>query len=360
MPANRPAILVASLLMLASSAATRATQDAATEASAPRAVVANATHDFGQVVTGTVLRHRFEIRNEGGAPLHINEVRPGMGVVIRSYDPVIAPGAVGGVEIEMDGLKITGAGSGRIGLLTNDPAQEMVALEARFDVQPAIQVKPGYARWIYVQHEPVGTIKELVWAKDGRPFQVLAVESEQPGIRTSFRQATPEERDPAVAGSQWKVELSLAADAPVGAIAGMAVVRTDHPTQKLVPIPLSGFVRPRYFLEPARGEARPPVPGNLGKLTLAEPRTLNYSLRNFATPPVEVVGAETDIAGVTAAVSALEPGRVFNVALRLDPATMQPGAFTGKLVVRLSDPLQPAVELPLSGELVAAAPTAGR
>jgi hypothetical protein len=312
-------------------------------AAQPRLVVPEPAKDFGDVTTGTLLEHRFELRNEGDAPLTLQELRPGMGIKIRSFDATIPAGGSGAVEVELDSLRLSGEGRTVVGLLTDDPAHSTFVLEVAFRVTPALLGKPGFARWNYVQGETTGTIGNLLWARDGGAFTVLDVETPMPAIRVTFRPATDSERNPTATGSQWRVELTLEAEAPVGAVEGIALVHTDHPLQQRVAIPLSGFVRPRYLLEPPRGQ--------LGELQLAAPQTIRYSLRNFATAPVEVLGAETTIPGVSVAVQAEQPGRRYHVDVTLDPAAMKSGDFAGRLVVKLSDPLQPTVELALSGEL---------
>lgn len=334
-------------------------------ASPPRAklVLPEATKDFGAVVTGTELAHSFVLRNEGDAPLEIREIRPGMGPIsIPHFDATIPPGAAGRLDVTIDALRLAGAGTAKLELLTNDPDQATATLGLAWNVQPVVVAKPDRARWEYVQKETTGTLHHLIWAKDGQPFTVLEVETPDPHLQTSFRPLTAEERDTSLAGSQWRVELTLDSNAPVGPIRGIVVVRTDHPKQRRMPIAVSGFVRPRYILEPQLGRT-----SRLGILNLAAPTTLTFKLRNFATAPVEVTKVETTLPGVTAKAAPAQldgkgapvpqDGHYFDVMVRLDPEAMATGAFAGKVVVGLSDPLQPSVEMPLSGELVLSSPS---
>lgn len=332
-------------LTLAISATVASGRAATADAPAlPKLVVAEPTKDFGTVVPGTDLTHTFVLRNEGKAPLEVRELQPHMNVTIKSFDAVVAPGKTGTIVASLDALRIFGAGQSFVDVLSNDPDQPTLRLGLSANVEPIVVSKPGYARWIYVQREGEGMIAQLISAKDGQPFKVLGVDTPVPYLRATFRPATDAERNPAVPGSQWRVELRLDPEAAVGPIEGQAVVKTNHPKQSVVAIPLSGFVRPRYFLEPTKGD--------LGALTLATPQTFAFSLRNFATAPVEITGVETTIPGVTATSAAVLAGHRFSISVRLDPAVMAAGPFQGKLVVRLSDPLQPSLELPLSGQLL--------
>ena len=310
----------------------------------PKLVIPEPTKDFGAVVTGTELTHSFILRNEGKAPLEIKQVVPGMGIAVKSFDPVIAPGKSGTVVVYLDALHLSGAGSTTTAVMSNDVDQPTAKLTLSFEVKPEIAVTPGFARWIYVQQEPTGTIANSIHAKDGQPFEVLGVDVPAPGIHATFRPAKPEERDSSVTGPQWRIELAIDRDAPVGAVRGIAVVRTNHPKQPRVPIPLSGFVRPRYLLEPQKAE--------LGTQTLVGPQEFKVSLRNFATPPVSITAMESTVPGITATATPVLAGHRYAIDVRLDPKVMATGPFQGKLIIKLSDPLQPTLELPLSGELV--------
>lgn len=352
---SRVNLAVALTLLTAGSvaAAFAATTAAATTAAAPhpKLVIPEATKDFGAIVTGTDLIHTFVLRNEGNAPLEIKQALPGLGVEVKSFDSTIAPGKAGSVVAHMDALHLSGSGSTTITVFSNDVDHPQATLTLSFEVKPEIVVKPGFARWIYVQQEPTGSIAESVYAKNGENFDVLGVDVPAPGIHATFRPAKPEERVSSIAGSQWKIELTIDRDAPVGAVRGIAVVRTNHPKQKRVPIPLSGFIRPRYLLEPQTAD--------LGKQTLVGPQEFTVHLRNFATPAVSITGMESTIPGITATSATVLEGHRYSIAVKLDPAAMTPGPFQGKLIIRLSDPLQPSLELPLSGELVRPAFSAG-
>ncbi len=52
-------------------------QSAFGESYAPLAVIEKPVHDFGAVYAGEKIYHAFEIRNEGNAPLEIEEVKTG-------------------------------------------------------------------------------------------------------------------------------------------------------------------------------------------------------------------------------------------------------------------------------------------
>ena len=124
------------------------------------------------------------------------------------------------------------------------------------------------------------------------------------------------------------MDLTLAVDAPVGAIVGTLLVYVEHPKQKIVPIPLSGFMRPAMVVTPndlqssaisCSSRSRHP------ELVGQEPtRPLRFESSAWSTtckgfPP--------------AAARDLGHGREYRVKLDLDPATLPKGAFRGTLKI---------------------------
>lgn len=64
-------------LLFAMPAAAQEKQAPNQSGDAPKLVVTEVTHDFGEVKAGTPLRYAFKIKNEGKADLLIQSVTPG-------------------------------------------------------------------------------------------------------------------------------------------------------------------------------------------------------------------------------------------------------------------------------------------
>lgn len=336
--------------VLALGAGTANAAEASPEAG-PRLVVVEPVADLGKVVKGHKPTHTFTVRNEGTETLEIAGVEPACHCTLADFDRQIAPGAEGEVTAVVDTTSLNGPGSVGLRMVSNDP-QSPTTLTINFDVVIRLQARPGFARWASTQGEREGTIGNTVWANDGKDFNVVSVESPHPYIRTAFRPATAEERSDKAAGSQWRVELTLDDMAPVGAITGFVTVHTDHPEQKLMPLPISGFMRPVVFVFPEKGDFGSLTPDRL-------PVRASFKFSNFATEPIAVTGAEADIAGATAVVEPVEAGREYTVRVTL-PAGMAPGPFSGKVAIRTDSPKAPVVEVPVQGVIEAAPPASGK
>jgi hypothetical protein len=199
-----------------------------------------------------------------------------------------------------------------------------------------------------VQGEKEGTLGDTVWATDGTDFHVLRVNAPS-FLRTAVRPATGDELRPDVKGPQYRVELTLPTDAPVGALTGYVDVVTDHPKQPSVRIPISGFVRPVAFVSPPSGD--------FGTVSLDKTRKAIFEFKSFATEKIAITGTENTLKGTTLEVKPKEEGRSYTLEVTL-PATLALGEHKGALRIRTDSPKVPLIVVPLSITIAKPAATA--
>ena len=332
-------------ILTLSAAAASAGLAAAQEAPAPqpKAVVVEAVKDVGLIAKGEKISHDFVIRNEGNADLEITSVKPACGCTVADYDKLIAPGASGRIHTEVETVSFAGPISKGVTVVTNDAANPRLQLTIKADVKPYIGVIPGYARYIYVQGEEAASLVQMVWAETGEDFQVLSASSPYSYLKVAFREASEDERKPEGRGRQWRVEMTLAPDSPVGALKEFVVIKTNHDKQAEVQIPVTGFVRPTIAVTPPAIE--------LGNLELKEPRRFNLALVNHGSAAIEVTKVESDLSGVAGEVRPTEAGRRFQVQVTL-PTGMPKGAFSGLVKIHTTSALKPVVEVPVRGTVL--------
>ena len=338
-------LIAQSASMGQSAASTPAAASAASQAGKPKAVAVEPVADGGSVAKGDKITHDFEIRNDGDTPLQITEVKPACGCTVASFDKTIAPGKTGKIHIVVDTVNFGGPISKGVTVYTNDPTAPQIELTVHAKVEPYIAVKPGYARYMTVRGEAQeGNIVQTLWTPDGSPMEVVKVDSPFPFLTVSFRQAQEGERLPEAAGKQqWRVEILLSNDAPVGPLAGYVTVHVNHAKQKLVQIPVSGFVRPVVAVTP-------PV-GDFGNVDLKEPLTKVLNVKSFATEPIKVTGVDPEGKGIQAKLQALQEGREYQVAITLSPG-MGKGPFHGKITIHTDSPKTPVIDVELKGTVL--------
>lgn len=312
----------------------------------PKAVPIEPILDFDIVARGEVLTHDFQIRNDGDAPLQIENVRPACGCTVAQYDEVIAPGKVGKIHAEVDTTDFYGPISKSIAVYTNDPDNPKLQLVVRAKVMAYINADPGYARFLYVQHEPTQPVKQLVWSEDGHPLKILEVKSASKKVDIDFRPATDEERRDDTEGPQWIVSIEVKGNAQIGALRENIEIITDHPKQRAAIIPVSGFVRPRQHITPMEVDF-----GSLQGDALPLRRSLAFT--NFITDRIRVMKVDTGVDGLTAEVtdSDEQPGHRFRLLLELGP-NLPKGVFDTVIKIHTTDDKNPVIELPVKGVVI--------
>ncbi len=312
-------------------------------ADGPEAAPVAPVVDVGKVPRGQEIQHEFLIRNLGNEPLEITDVDPSCGCTVASYDRTVAPGGTGKVTASLRTESFRGPIAKSISVYTNDPANPRIVLVVKAFLEEMVEIEPGYVRFRAVTGEPVDASVQTVWSADRQKFEVLSAESPYPFVSAEVRPAPEGERRAGVVGDQWQIVVRLAPDAPVGPLAGHLLLRTDHPDQEVVKLPISGLVRPVLGVTPPLA--------NLGKRELVEPYQASLEVRNFATGDVELGEVESDIPGLTAEVEAIKEGRRFQLRVTLDP-TMPKGGFEGVLRIPTSSSVQPLLEVEVRGEVI--------
>jgi len=311
----------------------------------PKAVAVEPIKDVGFVAKGDMATNEFVIRNDGDAPLELREVRAACGCTVADFDKVIAPGKTGKVRVTVDTKSFSGPTAKGVTVYTNDPEAPTIELTVRATIDQFIKMKPGYARFITVQGESKeGKIVQTLWTPDKSPFEVVKVESPYPFLNVRFWEAKPEER---LADNkdqqQWKVEIHLDNDAPVGALTQAVKIHTNHPKQKLIQIPISGFVRPVMAVTP-------PIV-DMGQVDGKEPVRFSINVRNFATEPIKVTGIAGDVQGVNAKIEPVQEGREYQVQVTFQPDARK-GPVNGKLTLTTDSPKVPRIEVQLKGNVI--------
>jgi hypothetical protein len=306
------------------------------------AVAPEPVWDAGVIGRGETVRHTFVIQNVGTETLYLREVRPACGCTVVSYDEQILPGQTGKVAAELATEDFRGPIAKDVTVLTNDPSNPLFTLTIKGEVQPWVDAQPGYFRFVHVVGEPAPTGTQTVWSSDLPGLEITAAESPLPHLSLAVRPATEQERDPLGRGRQWAVVATLASDAPAGPLQGEVTLRTNHPRQPELVLPVAGFVKGVV-------QVSPPI-ADFGSFVASEPRRGSVIVTNHGSAPVAILGAETDVPGLTAQVAEREKGKRFDVNLVV-AAGVAPGKIAGTLRVRTSSPQVPLLEVPVRGEV---------
>ncbi len=299
--------------------------------------------DVGAVDKGEKISHDFVIRNEGSAVLKITEVKPSCGCTVADYPRTIEPGATGTIRSVVETKDFKGPIAKSVAVFTNDPDNPRIDLTVKADVKTIVEVSPGYARFVVVQGETTGAAEQTLWAPDKPDLRVLGINSPYPFLHVSHRLVGSGEKGEGKKGNEWRITMALAENAPVGPMADFVTVRTDHPRQKQVKIPVSGFVRPTLAVIPQVFD--------FGTRQIAEPYPAKIEVKVLGTDNVVLGEIATDVVGLEARIEPLEEGRLYNLLITLKPE-MKKGKTSGTLSVKTSSDRQPVLDIRVTGTVL--------
>jgi hypothetical protein len=306
----------------------------------PSAVFPETVIDVGAVNKGERASYEFTVQNEGDQSLEITEVKPSCGCTVAEYDKTVKPGGAGKITAVVDTTNFKGPIAKSVKVFTNDPTNPQINLVIKANIKTHVEIDPGYARFVAVHGEPNAKSVQRVWSREKPDLQILGAESPYPHVKVSYAEATVDEREGGVSGSQWRVTVELDTDAPVGPMADYIDVTTDHPERQTIRIPVSGFVRPVLSVTPRVAD--------FGRREVSEPQTASLEIRNMSKSAVTLDEVSTDIEGVQAEIEPLEEGRLYKVLLTLEPG-MKKGRFRGLVTINTTSSKQPVLEVNVKG-----------
>jgi hypothetical protein len=119
-----------------------ATEPAASTAG-PRLTAETTLLQLGEVVNGVVVERDVSVRNDGDAPLVVEQVSTTCGCTTAALEPMtLAPGESGNLHIAFDsgahGPELTGPIMRRVILVSNDPAKPESIVELQATILPPV------------------------------------------------------------------------------------------------------------------------------------------------------------------------------------------------------------------------------
>ena len=112
-------------------------------ANAPKAVVVENEYSFDDVLEGEMVTHAYEIKNQGGVPLEILNIRTSCGCTTAKQPKAIEPGTSGQIEVQGDTRGYGGHVFDKtITVSTNDPLSPQLRLKLRGPVGLFARIEP--------------------------------------------------------------------------------------------------------------------------------------------------------------------------------------------------------------------------
>jgi Protein of unknown function (DUF1573) len=201
------------------------------------------THDFGVVPRGAQLVHRFTITNIYAVRMEITGIKSGCGCVSASMAKRVLESKESAVlEVRMDGKRFAGPKTVGVSVTVGPEFISTAELKVTANGRTDIVFNPGQVDFGAVGHgqTPLKTIDvEYAGLLDWKVEQVLAKDVPYTAkIEELYRRRTR-------TGNQigYRLSVAIKADAPVGTHRHNLYLKTNDPTNSLVPVLIESSVQ---------------------------------------------------------------------------------------------------------------------
>jgi len=198
---------------------------------APRLAAESPVYDFGTLLQGKKVEHRFKLENRGDQPLKIYRVETTCGcTVARDYPREIPPGKSGTLLVVFDSRHKSGPQSKGITLRTNSEPNARYVLQLKGRVLEPMTVAPRMCNFGIVSRGERARRTLTLTNHSEQPVHLELVQSSHSPFKVDLADPTV----PAGGKTQLTVTISGGSDQP--GMAGLVLIRTDLPGVPVITI----------------------------------------------------------------------------------------------------------------------------
>ncbi|MEO0017964.1 MAG: hypothetical protein RLZZ522_1247, partial [Verrucomicrobiota bacterium] len=328
------AVLVATALVGAPPARVAAQATPAASQGGPAIQFARTEHDFGKVKCGTTLNFDFVFTNGGDAPLEITSVQSSCGCTTAgSWTKSVQPGQSGTIPIQFTTDQLSGAVRKSVTVGCNAPGKSRSVLNITGMVWREIDVSPEVAFFTpKAGAETVAAKVIRIVNNSSEPLELAVPECANKAFAMELKTLRKNQ----------EFELRVSLTPPFGPAVVQAPITIKTSSKSLPVLTVKALVMVQLPITAM------PQQVVLGPTPLADSSTQVVTLRNLSGTAVSVFEPTVNVAGVTATVRELQPGRVFAISLEFPTGFAALPAGTAELSVKTSHPQCPSVRVPIS------------
>jgi hypothetical protein len=230
-------------------------------------------HDFGVVEQNKEYPAEIRYRNTGKVAIRNLRVKADCSCYAASLSATdLAPEAVGTLRIRFRTLTFNGPVHKKLRLLYDDGATRHAAISLTMKVFGGVVVNPGRLHFgdVLTGSRPKGEVKVMWHAEAGQAFEILDIDVEGQPIET---RVVPHSVPEFPKWKGWLVHFQFSKPPPDGVYSKRAVLKTTHPSNPRVIIPLTAHVVGKVWVQTHRV--------HLGLIPSGKTRTASISFRPF-------------------------------------------------------------------------------
>jgi hypothetical protein len=205
------------------------------------------THDFGTVPRGAQMKHRFTITNIYAVRMEITKITSGCGcLTATAAKRVLEPRESTTLEVHMDGRRFAGPKTVGVRVTVGPAYSSSAELRISATSRADIVFNPGEVSFGTVTRGATPTQAIDVEYAGALNFQVTEVIARGVPYTVAMKESY---RRPGQAG--YRLQVTLKADAPLGALKHEVYLKTNDPASPMVPVLIEANVQSAVTALPA-------------------------------------------------------------------------------------------------------------
>jgi uncharacterized protein DUF1573 len=201
---------------------------------APRAVFIEKNFNFGKVKQGVEVSHKFQVKNEGTAPLLLQRIDFNLPGLIAKFKPEIPPGGEGFIQVDWDSTSFSGPIGLEAELSSNDPVQPKFTFTLNGSIDPVIEVDPIWGAYISLYQDEKKEQTLHIINHEQQPLKISSVEKQGTHFTASLKEVQP--------GNSYDLTVTVPAKTPLGLYEEGLLLHTNHPKFSKIPVGVNVLV----------------------------------------------------------------------------------------------------------------------
>ena len=192
----------------------------------------SATQSFsvadGKVKQGVEVTHKFQVKNEGTAPLLLDRIDFDLPGLTAKFKPEIPPGGEGFIQVGWNTTSFSGPIDLEAKLSSNDPAKPKFTFTLSGSIDPVIEVAPISEAFISLYPDEKKEQTLHIINHEQQPLKISSVEKQGTHFTSSLKEVQP--------GNSYDLTITVPAGTPPGRYEEALLLHTNHPKFSKVPV----------------------------------------------------------------------------------------------------------------------------
>jgi hypothetical protein len=201
---------------------------------APRAVFVEKSFNFGNVKQGVEVTHKFQVKNEGTAPLLLDRFDFDLPGLTATFKPEIPPGGEGFIQMDWDTTSFSGPIDLEAKLSSNDPDKPKFTFTLSGLIDPVIEVDPIWGAYISLYPDEKKEQTLHIISHEQQPLKISSVEKQGTHFTASLKKVQ--------SGNSYDLTITVPAGTPPGHYEEALLLHTNHSKFSKVPVGVNVLV----------------------------------------------------------------------------------------------------------------------